>query len=67
MQGSYLRLIDFWYHSTLGLRVIKKREEGLGFWGWYFVDWDAEPPYSIATAMKSDPLLWVSGGRVGNL
>jgi len=25
--GSYLRLINFVYHSTLGLRVIKKREE----------------------------------------
>ena len=25
--GSYLRLIDFAYHSTLGLRVIKKIEE----------------------------------------
>ena len=24
--GSYLRIIDFAYHSTLGLRVIKKRE-----------------------------------------
>ena len=24
--GSYLRLIDFVYHSTLGLRVIKRRE-----------------------------------------
>ena len=23
--GSYLRLIDFVYHSTLGLRVLKKR------------------------------------------
>ena len=23
--GSYLRLIDFVYHSILGLRVIKKR------------------------------------------
>jgi len=23
--GSYLRLIDFMYHSTLGLRVIKKK------------------------------------------
>jgi len=23
--GSYLRLIDFVYHSTLGLGVIKKR------------------------------------------
>ena len=23
--GSYLRLIDFVYHSTLGLRVMKKR------------------------------------------
>jgi len=26
--GSYLRLIDFVYHSTLGLRVIKKKKEG---------------------------------------
>ena len=26
--GSYLRLIDFVYHSTLGLRVIKKRRRG---------------------------------------
>jgi len=25
--GSYLRLIDFMYRSTLGLRVIKKRKE----------------------------------------
>ena len=24
--GSYLRLVDFVYHSTLGLRVIKKKE-----------------------------------------
>jgi len=26
--GSYLRLIDFVYHSTLGLRVIKRNREG---------------------------------------
>ena len=26
--GSYLRLIDFAYHSTLGLRVLKKRRRG---------------------------------------
>ena len=25
--GSYLRLIDFVYHSALGLRVLKEREE----------------------------------------
>jgi len=25
--GSYLRLIDVVYHSTLGLRVIKKKRE----------------------------------------
>ena len=24
--GSYLRLIDFVYHSTLGVRVIKKKQ-----------------------------------------
>jgi len=26
-EGSYLRLIDFLHHSTLGLGVIKKRED----------------------------------------
>jgi len=26
--GLYVRLIDFVYHSTLGLRVIKKRVRG---------------------------------------
>ena len=36
--GSYLRLIDFVYHSTLGLRVIKKKKKsrrapaGTGLW-----------------------------------
>ena len=25
--GSYLRLIDFVYHSTLGLRVMKKKKK----------------------------------------
>jgi hypothetical protein len=27
--GSYLRLADSVYHSTLGLRVIKKKEKDL--------------------------------------
>ena len=27
--GSYLRLIDVVYHSTLGLRVIKKKKLGV--------------------------------------
>ena len=27
LAGSYLRLIDFVYHSTLGLRVIKKKRK----------------------------------------
>jgi len=27
--GPYLRLIDFVYHSTLGLRVIKKKQKYL--------------------------------------
>ena len=30
--GSYLWLIDFVYHSTLGLRVIKKKK-GWEVWG----------------------------------
>ena len=29
-EGSYLRLIDFVYHSTLGVRVIKKKSWPLG-------------------------------------
>jgi len=29
-RGSYLRLIDFVYHSTLGLRVIKKKKRRAG-------------------------------------
>ena len=34
--GSYLRIIDFVYHSTLGLRVIRKKKvstwaRGFGF------------------------------------
>ena len=29
--GSYLRLIDFVYHSTLGLRVIKKKTDRRNF------------------------------------
>jgi hypothetical protein len=29
--GSYLRLIDFVYHSTLGLREIKKKKGDLDF------------------------------------
>ena len=28
--GSYVRLIDFVYHSTLGLRVKKKKKKNLG-------------------------------------
>ena len=28
--GSYLRLIDFVYDSTLGLRVIKKKQHAFG-------------------------------------
>jgi len=29
---SYLGLIDFVYHSALGLRVIKKSKRGWGLW-----------------------------------
>ena len=30
-EGSYLRIIDFAYHSTLGLRVANKTKKGSGF------------------------------------
>ena len=33
--GSYLRLIDFVYHSTLGLRVIKKKKKNQTFKDFY--------------------------------
>ena len=29
--GSYLRLIDFVYHSTLGLRAIKEKKMSISF------------------------------------
>jgi len=32
--GSYLRRIDFVYHSTLGLGVMKKKKEGM----WHIKD-----------------------------
>ena len=34
--GSYLRLIEFVYHSTLGLSVIKKKKKprGIDFQTW---------------------------------
>ena len=37
-EGSYLRLIDFVYHSTLGLRVITKKKKGHGGWGGAHMD-----------------------------
>ena len=35
--GSYLRLIDFVYHSTLGLRVTKKKKKLRGRRRWMIV------------------------------
>ena len=32
--GSYLRLIDYVYHSTLGLRVLNKKKKGGGETPW---------------------------------
>jgi len=48
--GSYLRLIDFVYHSTLGLRVIKKNKGGgdaafcLSAWRLEVGDWRSKGP-----------------------
>ena len=39
--GSYLRRIDFVYHSTLGLRVIKKRRRPVSCTGVARLDQDA--------------------------
>ena len=60
--GSYLRLIAFVYHSTLGLRVIKKRRRsgcrhlvllmhGLG----------AHSEYGTCKAVKARFRPWLSG------
>ena len=42
--GSYLRLIDFVHHSTLDLRVIKKKKKGA------HVDVTARGPSSFAAS-----------------
>ena len=42
--GSYLRLIDFVYHSTLGLRVMKKKREGAVETGNHTVEYAAFVP-----------------------
>ena len=68
--GSYLRLIDFVYHSTLGLRVIKKKKKVKG-WG-FREDSPAHPYRGISLIRNSAPLgpysrtmpraLWKLGG-----
>ena len=35
--GSYLRLIDFVYHATLGLRVIKRKKKTCRMLDWQTV------------------------------
>ena len=50
--GSYLRLIDFGYHSTLDLRVIKKTEK----FGWEGADMQlihCAPPKCFSTDPSS--------------
>jgi len=62
--GSYLRLIDVVYHSTLGLRVIKKREASFIFFFLItlepFEKWPTsiEPwrGLSVALTLSSPPL-----------
>jgi len=55
--GSYLRFIDFVYHSTLGLRVIKKRKKRY--------EPQDEPASVKRQSSKVDPLK--SGGRRARL
>jgi len=51
--GSYLRLIDFVYHSTLGLRVIRKKKRS-----WHTERFAALPPRPVAECAVA-----VEGGR----
>jgi len=50
--GSYLRRIDFVYHSTLGLRVINKKKDGV----WW--------PYLCQLALRKQDTGVTSGYRV---
>ena len=66
--GSYLRLIDFVYHSTVGLRVIKKKKKdplsatpGLGghatpgpVGSWWRVGPNSPPPQVVAVPLPTD-------------
>jgi len=48
--GSYLRLIDFVYHSTLGLRVIKKKKKKKGCGG--FADTEGTLPRCLVPTVE---------------
>jgi len=50
--GSYLRLIDCVYHSTLGLRVIKKRKEKKKHLEQIAGRLDSAPPELLADARQ---------------
>jgi len=52
--GSYLRLIDFVFHSTLGLRVIQKKKRGGS--GRSCLEWEcshraSSPPLGTCTGL----------------
>ena len=54
--GSYLRLIDFAYHSTLGVGVIKKKRESCYSKGRPNVPGRDLPGWSLSKEKKKDPV-----------
>jgi len=59
-EGSYLRLIDFVYHSTLGLRVIKKKKKRCG-------SYPLSSEYGTYKTVKARFWPWLSGKCPQNL
>ena len=52
--GSYLRCMRFVYHSTLGLRVIKKRRRNVQI---YLVEWVVHVPLFVFLADRTADVL----------
>jgi len=58
--GSYLRLIDFVYHSTLGLRAIQKKVSGVGGGR----TWVSSSSRAAPTSLPAAPVCGIRVGKV---
>ena len=64
--GSYLRLLDSVYHSTLGLRVIKKKKKRFRVLGWKRAT-SPKGHWVWGLWSKGVRLIWVGFATVGLL